>query len=194
MRRQHPGGVRQPLRDREILRPTRLRTRRRGPPEPARTRKVITIAQQRRSVQLASLAVCERRLTRANGARSAGRHQRKQLPPLRRRDEMIWYGGQGHSIIWRPFGHLPTRHRHWSGVAGWSVRDDRHASWVRPSEGLLPRISPEPGPVTRYPVTRYTCSETNFRVSTKRGQDGRSETVVIQPVLLQRNVIPLSGS
>ena len=31
------------------------------------------------------------------------RHRR-----FRHRDEMIWYGGQGHSIIWRPFGHLPT--------------------------------------------------------------------------------------
>jgi hypothetical protein len=43
-------------------------------------------------------------------------------------DEIIWYGGQGHSIIWRPFGHLPTRHRRWPGAAGWCVRDDRHAS------------------------------------------------------------------
>jgi hypothetical protein len=52
------------------------------------------------------LAVRERRLTRANGVRSAGRHQREQLPRLRHSDEMIWYGDQGHSIIWRPFAQL----------------------------------------------------------------------------------------
>jgi hypothetical protein len=58
--------------------------------------------------------VCERRLPRANGARSARSHHREPLPPLRHSDEIIWYGGQGHSIIGRPFGQLPTRHRRWS--------------------------------------------------------------------------------
>jgi hypothetical protein len=32
-------------------------------------------------------------------------------------------------------GTCRSRHRHCSGAAGWSVRDDHHASWVRPSEG-----------------------------------------------------------
>jgi len=34
-----------------------------------------------------------------------------------------WDWRRGHSIIWRPFGHLPTRRRHWSGR-----RDDLYAT------------------------------------------------------------------
>jgi hypothetical protein len=100
---------------------------------------------------------------------------------LRHSDEMIWYGGQGHSIIWRPFGHLPTRHRHWSGAAGWPVRDDRYANRVRPFERRL-RKTP------RRPKRRSTAYQRRFRA--RRVPSARN--VGLLELVAPRPVLPIS--